>query len=138
MIRANTPTTPKRKPRKPDPVTDERPLSEVFFSMSDDQKEDLVRRQLDDSAAGRFTTPSAEEQARHDEVPSGVRRGGKGKTYRRVTVSVEQGLLARLDSIAERHGISRARVVQSAILDLVVGLEQRRGRGRSKSQKSDR
>ncbi len=128
MIRANTPTpsTRKRNPRKSNPVTDDRALSEVFFSMSDDQKDDVIRRQLADSAAGRFIEPTPAEQARHDAVLAGVRRRGNGKPRRRFTVRLAPEAIAELDAIAKRHGITRARVVESAIIDLIAGLKQRR------------
>jgi predicted transcriptional regulator len=138
MIRANTPTTSKRKPRHSDPVTDDRPLSEVFFSMSDDQKDAVIRRQLEDSAAGRFVTPTPEEQAHHDAVLAGVRRGRKGKSRRRITLGVSSDLLARLDGIAKQHGETRARLIESVILDFVVGLEQRRARTRAVQKKASK
>ena len=90
----------------------------------------MIRQQLEDSAAGRFLTPTPEEQAHHDAVLAGVRRGRNGRPRRRITLSVSSELLARLDAIAKQHGESRARLVESVILDFVVGLEQRRARRR--------
>jgi hypothetical protein len=115
-----------------DPVTDDRPLSEVFFTMSDDQKADLVRRQLADSAAGRDPTPTPREKARHDAAIAKAGRGrGRpkvGKGSKMIALSIELGLLQRVDAFAKRHKLTRARAVALILNGFLLELEDRRVR----------
>jgi hypothetical protein len=94
----------------------ERPLSEVWHTMTERQRQAFIRRQMADSKLGRYTEPDPEDKARHDRVMRRLRgRPVVGEGAKVISLTVERSLLARADAFAKKQGISRAALVAEGL-----------------------
>lgn len=94
----------------------ERPLSEVWHTMTERQRQAFIRRQIADSKLGRYSEPDPEDKSRHDRVMRRLRgRPVVGEGAKVISLTVERSLLARADALAKKRGISRAALVAQSL-----------------------
>lgn len=123
MIRINAKV--KSAPTKPRRTADEdRPLSEVFFTWTDDEKDAFIQQQIAESAAA-YGPASASDELK---PARGRGRPRVGKGSKQIALSIELGLLKRVDAFAKRHKLTRARAVALLLGGFLSELDERRKR----------
>jgi hypothetical protein len=79
---------------------------------------DIERKRDAHAAAGSKSRPlTVAERAMFDEVGLGRRRGrpAKGQGARQISVTMERGLLVRVDEFAHQRGMSRAQFIARSL-----------------------
>ena len=86
-----------------------------FMSMSDEQRRAEVAK-FDQEQVGTPGRPLSEAQKRQHRRAK--KRGGRptiGKGAKRVLISMERGLLSRLDSHARQTGVTRSQLIAESV-----------------------
>ncbi len=80
-------------------------------------------RDAEATARARARTLTAAERAMFDEIGLGRGRGRpvKGAGARQISVTMERGLLARVDDLAQRRGLSRAQFIARSLEMAMAG-----------------
>jgi hypothetical protein len=100
---------------------------ERFMSLTDAERDAEVSV-FDDPSYQPPALPKSEVDRRLDARVRGRGRPKVGQGARRVLVTVEGGLLKRVDAWAKRHGMSRSELVSSACRRVVEGIGSGRGK----------
>ncbi len=82
-----------------------------FMEMTDAQRDAEVRQFDQEFIADTFGPPMPAQCRQWQRLKKKMGRPQMGKGVKVISLSIEQGLLARADAMAKRQGISRARLV---------------------------
>jgi hypothetical protein len=90
-----------------------------FMALTDAEK----TREADAAARAKSRPLTAAERAMFDEMGIGRRRGRprNGRGARQISVTVERGLLYRVDQFARQRGLSRAQLIAQSLERAMAG-----------------
>lgn len=119
------PTKPGRNARKAKVPAG--PLREIWDKLSDEQRQAVIEEQVAAARAGKTSPADPREEARHARVMRRLRGRPKiGQGSKMIALSIELGLLGRLDAFAKDHGLSRAAAVSLIVNGFLAERSARR------------
>jgi hypothetical protein len=103
---------------KPKQMEREKPLREIWDKLTEAQRQQIIREQIEESDRGEVSAASPDEQARLDRVMGRLRGRGRprvGRSASRINVTVEKGFLRDIDKFRKRLNMSRSELIARGI-----------------------